>query len=488
MQTALDTPDIQPDTLEAIQEAIRIELARNSLYGFVMYTKPDYLMGWVHEVICRELDDFLAASIRGESPRLMLTMPPRHGKTELASIRFPAYALGRYPHIGIISTSYSSTLTRRANKEIQRIIDSKEYGVIFPATKLGAKMSGYTRNSDEFEVVGNKGFFKGVGVGGGLTGFGATILQIDDPFKNRAEADSITIRENVWDWYTSSFYTRLAPGGGIIIINTRWHEDDLSGRLLQMSKDDMYADKWRVVNFKAIATEDEEHRKEGEALHPERYSVSLLNSIKTAVGSRDWSALYQQEPVPDGGAVFKREWLKYHHYTRNEHPNFDSVALSWDMAFKDTAGSDYVVGQVWGKKGPDLYLMDQVRGRMDFTATVKAFKMMCEAWKPAQAKYVEDKANGTAVINILQKEIPGIIPVTPDGGKVARSHAVTPYFESGNIYIPHHSIAPWVVDYETELLTFPSGKHDDQVDASTQAIGKMLQQWSVMDLFRSKEA
>lgn len=412
------------------------------------------------------------------------TFIPTHN-SELASRRFPAYALGRYPDMSIISTSYSADLSSRMNRDVQRIIEDDRYGTLFSGTKLYGKnirtvsSGAYLRNSDIFEVVGRKGVYKSAGVGGGITGMGGDCLIIDDPFKNRAEADSPTIRENIWDWYTSSFYTRKSPGGGILLINTRWHTDDLSGRLLAMEN----GDKWRVVNFKAIATEDEEHRKAGEPLHPERYDLGELLSIKATIGSRDWSALYQQEPVPDGGSIFKDEWIQYHNYTRSFMPRFDSIVSSWDMAFKDGKDTDFVVGQIWAKKGADVYLLDQVRARMDFSATLNAFRRLCQKWPEASAKYVEDKANGPAVINTLCKEIPGIVPINPEGGKEARAHAVTPYWEAGNVYLPNPNNAPWIVDYITELLTFPSSAHDDQVDATTQAQNKLLGGLSIVKAF-----
>lgn len=204
----------------AILADIRKALARSCLAAFVRYTMPGYKMGWVHEEICSELDAFLADVVAGRSPRLMLTMPPRHGKSELASRRFPAYALGRYPDLSIISTSYAADLSSRMNRDVQRVIDSPEYRELFPGTALYGKNTrtigdgSYLRNSDIFEVVGHAGCYRSAGVGGGITGMGGHIVIVDDPFKDRASADSPTIRQNVWDWYTSTLYTRLAPGRG----------------------------------------------------------------------------------------------------------------------------------------------------------------------------------------------------------------------------------------------------------------------------------
>ena len=454
--------------------AMRMGLARACLIGFVLYTAPNYQAGWVHEEICRELDDFLESVAAGRSPRLMITVPPRHGKSELASRRFPAYVFGRYPDMSIISTSYGADLSSRMNRDIQRIMDGDDYRVLFPDTALSGKnirtvaAGNYLRNSDIFEVVGHAGSYRSAGVGGGITGMGGNILIIDDPIKDRAEADSPTIREKVWDWYTSTLYTRLAPGGGILLIQTRWHMDDLAGRLLEAARADE-GDQWRVVNFPAIAESDEPHRKAGEALHPERYSLEQLHKYKAALGSRDWEALYQQHPTPDGGAIFRKEWLRF--WTPADLPaRFDKTLISWDMTFKDGDDTDFVVGQVWGRAGGRFFLLDQVRGRMDFVATVAAFLALTEKWPRALEKLVEDKANGPAVISSLKSRISGIIPINPDGSKTARAHAVTPLFEAGNVFIPHPQACGWAADYAAELLQFPAAAHDDQVDATTQAL------------------
>lgn len=455
-------------------EYLPLLLARSCLGGFVQYLNPEYIMEPVHVKICQELDDFLLAVLERRSPRLMLTMPPRHGKSELASRRFPAYAFGRCPDLQIIAASYSSDLSSRMNRDVQRVIDSPEYAQVFPATRLYGKnirttaQGAFMRNSDIFEIVNHKGVYRSAGVGGGITGMGADFAIIDDPFKDRAEADSATIRNNVWDWYTSTLYTRLSAGGGVLVINTRWHMDDLSGRLLEAEKRGE-GDKWRVVNFPAIATEDEPFRAKGEALSPIRFPLEVLEQYRQTIGSRDWEALYQQKPVPDGGAIFQRDWIRF--WLPKDLPErFDQVVISWDMAFKDGDCNDFVVGQVWGRAGADRFLLDQVRGRMGFTQTVQAFKALAGKWPQARAKLVEDKANGPAVIDSLKHEIPGIIPVTPEGSKTARAHAVTTYFEAGNVHLPDPQACDWAKEYVAELLQFPSGAHDDQVDATTQAL------------------
>ena len=462
---------------------LQTELARNWLGAFVLATQPGYEMGWLHERICDELDQFLLDVAAGRSPRLMITVPPRHGKSTIASRCFPAYALGRFPDMQMIGTSYSAELASAMNRDVQRIIDSDEYRRIFPATTIAgynaAKTGHWARNADYFEVVGRQGCYRSAGVGGGLTGFGTSCAIIDDPVKNRAEADSPTVRNAVWNWYTSTLYTRLAPGGGVIVILTKWHEDDLAGRLLDAQARGE-GDVWRVVNFPAIAEHDEEHRKKGEALHPERFPLEALERIRLAIGTRDWEALYQQHPAPEGGAIFREEWLQRTWLPKDLPSRFDQIVQSWDLAFKGSDSSDFVVGQLWGKHGADLFLLDQLRGRWSFTESVEMVRAMtdrCAQRFPRVSPriLIEDKANGPAVIDTLRREVSGIIPVEPDGSKVARAHAVTALFEAGNVLLPDRSIAPWVDEFRLELLRFPAGAHDDQVDAATQGIRRLTQ-------------
>lgn len=449
--------------LPTIQE-IRLAKARKSLAYFTLHTKPDYLLGWVHKEICDELDRFLQDVADKKSPRLIITMPPRSGKSELVSRRFPAFALGRNPELQIIATSYSSDLSQRFNRDVQRVIDDEKYFELFPKTKLNNSRvrtdsrGSYIRTSDLFEIVGHAGAYRSCGVGGGITGQGADILIIDDPIKDRAQAGSKTIRDSIWDWYTSTAYTRLSPGGGVIVMATRWHTDDLIGRLIQRMGE---GDTFRIVNYPAIAEHDELHRKAGEALHPERYPLSTLLQIQKTIGSRDWEALYQQHPVPDGGALFKVEWFR--RWTASSlPPEFDHTLMSWDMTFKDSKNSDYVVGQVWGKKGPNFYLLDQVRGQWDFVKTKEMVRVLAQKWPRVVRKLVEDKANGSAVISELKSTVSGFVPITPTESKEARASSVTPYFEAGNVFIPEDTAAPWVPHYVSELLEFPAGSHDDQ--------------------------
>ena len=456
--------EVKAEIIRRAENELKIREARNNLLSFISVTYKDYKIGWVHREICQTLDNFLKDLIEGKRPRLIITMPPRSGKSEIVSRRFPAYFLGKYPDLSIISVSYSASLAEDFSRDVQRIIDSDEYKKIFPNTKLSDKKDkNYKRTSDFFEIVDHKGVYCSAGVGGSITGKGCDILIIDDPIKNRQEANSETVRKKIYDWYSSTAYTRLSPIGGVIMMCTRWHLDDLIGKVLS----DKNQKPFHVISYPAIAEHDEPHRKQGEALHPERFSLEILNEIKSTLSTADWLSLYQQKPVPEGGAIFETSKIRY--YDESSEPKrFDQIVGSWDMTFKENKSSDFVVGQLWGRKGADFYLLDMVRDRMDFVKTLKVFINFANKHKKCNCWLVEDKANGTAIISTLKKHISGIIPITPKESKQERAYAITPYLEAGNIFFPKNQ--NFTKDLEEEMLQFPAGAHDDTVDSMTQAL------------------
>ena len=456
--------EVKAEIIRRAENELKIREARNNLLSFISVTYKDYKIGWVHQEICQTLDLFLKDLIDGKRPRLIITMPPRSGKSEIVSRRFPAYFLGKYPDLSIISVSYSASLAEDFSRDVQRIIDSDEYKKIFPNTKLSDKKDkNYKRTSDIFEIVGHKGVYCSAGVGGGITGKGCDILIIDDPIKNRQEANSENTRKKIFDWYSSTAYTRLSPIGGVIMMCTRWHLDDLIGKVLN----DKNQKPFHVISYPAIAEHDEPHRKQGEALHPERFSLEILNEIKSTLSASDWLSLYQQRPTPEGGAIFETSKIRY--YDESSEPKrFDQIVGSWDMTFKENKTSDFVVGQLWGRKGSEFYLLDMVRDRMDFVKTLKVFINFANKHKNCNCWLVEDKANGTAIISTLKKHISGIIPITPKESKQERAYAITPYLEAGNIFFPKNQ--KFTKDLEEEMLQFPAGAHDDTVDSMTQAL------------------
>jgi hypothetical protein len=316
----------------------------DNLLDFTLATFPGYQVNWHHELICRKLD----AWERGDIKRLMLFLPPRHGKTQLASRQLPAYIFGKNPDASIITASYSGDLSSQNNRDVQRIIDSRAYQGLFPKTCLYGKnvrteaYGTYLRNSDLFEIVGYKGIYQSAGIGGGITGRGFEYGIIDDPIKNRAEAESESYREMIFSWYTSTFYTRQdSEDARILLILTRWHEDDLAGRLLehQLNGGD-YADQWEVVSLPAIAENDptqNDPRQSGEALWPGKFSLEALQRIKENIGVYDWEALYQQRPQPPGGGKIKRDWFQ----VIDRAPEGLRWSRFWDLAVSTKTSADY---------------------------------------------------------------------------------------------------------------------------------------------------
>lgn len=454
--------------------------APSNLLAFTRFTKRDFSVNWHHRVAASALEMF----VRREIPNLMLFMPPRVGKTELASKRTPAWAMGIQPNLNIIATSYAADLAAKNNRAVQRIIDTQEYRDVFPLTTLAGKDAAadvpgtWMRNNSGFEVVGHRGVYRSTGVGGGITGQGGDLIFIDDPIKNMQEALSETRRKSIYEWYQSTLYSRRESGAGICLIMTRWHEEDLAGKILLEEPGE-----WEVVSFPMIhegpaplSYNVSEHfsrmdkRRAGDPLWPAKYDELECMKIKKAVGSRSWTGLYQQRPAPAEGNIVKRE-----HFSRRWRAlpaKFDEMIISVDCSFKKTTDSDYVAMGVWGRIGAEKYLCDQVREKLGFVATTDALRDLSARWPKAVAKIIEEKANGAAVIDYLKKEVPGLIPYNPDkdGSKEARFVAVSPEIEAGNVILPDPSVAPWIADYVNELVSFPNAAHDDQVDQTSMAL------------------
>jgi len=410
------------------------------------------------------------AVARGECKRLIIEMPPRHGKSETTSVKFPAWYLGRHPQRRIITASHTATLAARFSMRARN--DFAQYAPEVFGLQVNPEVSAMYRwdvLDPDAEPGTPPGGMIAAGIGGPITGHGADLAIIDDPHKGAEDANSQVQRDAVWDWFRYVLRTRLMPDAAIILVLTRWHEDDLAGRLIAQAAADPEADQWTILRLPALAEDDDDPlgREHGKALWPERYDKRALEAIKATVGSYVWAALYQQRPAPAEGGVFKRDWWRFY---RQPPTRFDELIQSWDMAFKDTKTSNYVVGQIWGRSGADKYLLDQVRARLDFPGTIQAVRSLSAKWPKARAKLVEDRANGPAVIATLKREVSGLIAVEPQGSKEARAAAVSPEVEAGNVYLPDPAIAPWIHDYIEELAAFPTGQYDDQVDATTQAL------------------
>jgi predicted phage terminase large subunit-like protein len=307
------------------------------------------------------------------------------------------------------------------------------------------------------------GAYYAVGRGGSLTGRGADLLLIDDPLKDREEANSAAVRKHLHDWYADVAFTRLQPGGAVIIINTRWHEEDLSGYLLSEHPDE----EWDLVSLPAIAEEDEEHRREGEALWPARFPLEAIKRIKAVLGSASFASLYQQHPSAVEGTIFKRAWWRYY----SQMPTFRRIVQSWDTAFKTGKANDYSACTTWGEATTGFYLLHAWRGRVEFPELCTKAKGFGGEWKP-NAVLVEDKASGQSLVQTLAREtrLP-VLPIKVSSDKVARANAVTPLCEAGRVFLPVE--AGWLEEYVDELSSFPVAKHDDYTDTTSMALEYM---------------
>lgn len=424
------------------------DIARSRLLPFCKGVRAEYETPYHVKKIAYALERLEARKIK----RLMIFMPPRHGKSTLANEMFPARYMGRNPGHNIITTTYSQEVASDMGRKVRNLVNQPSYQNIFPGTTLTEDSAAAHRFS-----VSTGGSYYAVGAGGALTSRGADLIIIDDIHKNKAEAKSEAIVKRIHEWYGPVLYTRLSPNGIIVLIQTRWTENDLPGHLIDKEGND-----WEVLSMPAISDE-------GLALWPERYPIENLEAIKRTIGTQDFTALYQQRPSPEEGEVVKRAWWKYWQSL----PSFDTVIQSWDLTYKDSHMSDFVVGTVWGKKGADKFLIDMVRKRMSFTQTLEAFKALTEKWPQATAKLVEEAANGAALIDTLRKKITGIIPIRPRGSKLIRAQSVSPQVESGNVYLPDPVLFPWAQDVIEEWATFPNGKNDDIVDSMTQALTRL---------------
>jgi predicted phage terminase large subunit-like protein len=432
------------------------------------------------------IDDELVRVFDQPDGRLIISMPPQEGKSTRAAKDFPIWALTQNRDLRIVTASYGQELANRNGRAIRNTITAHQ-------NILGLGIARDNGSVHDWTLDGRDGGVLSVGRGSGVTGRPADLLVIDDPLKDRAEADSQTIRDTCWDWWTDALSARLAPGAPVILILTRWHEDDLAGRLLAAEDGHL----WRVVNIPAQAESEDDPlgREPGEYMQSARDNGRRRrnwDAIKIRVGSRTWASLYQGRPAPAEGGILKRGWWRTYdqplalptgqmaEVDGEQVPvmaalDADAELLqSWDMAFKGTAKSDFVVGQVWLKRGANAYLVDQVRGRFDFPDTVKQFRLLSAKWPQAVLKIVEDKANGPAVIASLANEIAGIVPEQPDGSKEARASAVAAVIEAGNVWLPSAQLAPWIGDLVEEAAAFPNGTNDDQVDALTQALKRQL--------------
>ena len=433
------------------------DFAFSRLISYAAYQWPGYRDAAHHRLIARHLE----AVERGEIKRLMITMPPRHGKSMLASEFFPAWYIGRNPDHYVVTATYAQELADDFGRKVKNQIEDEAYKAIFPGVALAddsksAKRFHIDGNLGGFEhSTGQRGAFYAVGVGGPLTGRGAHLLLIDDPVKNREDAESEIIRKKTKDWYTSTAYTRLMPGGRIVVIQTRWHEDDLAGWL----QTEHAHEGWVVLDLPAI-------NEAGEALWPDQYDIPALEKIRRALPPRDWSALYQQRPSPETGDYFKREWIR----TVNVIPPRDSLNIYGASDYAVTSeGGDYTVHVVVGMDPEGrLYLLDLWRGQSSSDVWIESFCDLVLKWKPiGWAEETGQIRSGIGPhLERRQRERKAFVfreAFPTRGDKAVRAQSIRGRMALDGLYVQKD--APFLAELIREMMSFPVGVHDDQVDA-----------------------
>ena len=454
--------------MELSQKDILCELGRRDIRYFIKYTHKNYIFSDFSLTVMKALEQFLIDLEQEQRPILIIEAPPQHGKSELASRKFPAYALGKNPNYRIAGCSYSSDLAISMNRDIQRIMLDDSYASIFPNSSLNKKRVAIMdnealRNSDRFDIIGHKGYYVCCGVGGALTGKSVDIGIIDDPVKNMQEARSQAIKENLINWYQSVFLTRLSKNSGQLIMATRWAVDDLIGYIIDKNKDNKRV---KVLKFPAI-------NEKGQALIPELHPLEQLLEQKEMMDTSSWSALYQQEPILIGGNIIKGEWFRIYEIL----PKFKQIYITADTAMKVKEANDYSVLQCWGRTElngfTDYYLIDMLRGKWESPELLERTQLFYLKYKKigCSCLFIEDKASGTGLIQSLQRKRIPVQAITPIKDKYMRLSEVLPLIKSGYVYIPEK--AEWKLDFLSECEAFSadmSHVHDDMIDAMTMGL------------------
>lgn len=468
------------------------ELASRHLREFVQQAwavvepATAFVPGWHLDAIC----DHLQAVTSGQIRNLLITLPPRHMKSLAVSVFWLCWEWIRSPERRWLFSSYAETLSLRDSVQCRRLLQSpwyrKNWGDRFVLTSDQNEKRRFENSKSGYRIASS--------VGGSNTGEGGDRIVVDDPH-NVNDAESDLVRQGAIAWWDTVMSTRMndPKTGAKVIVMQRVHERDLGGHVLEQGGYEHLClpAEYEGSRKTTVIGWSDPRQQTGELLCPERFGRAEIEELKRRLGSYAAAAQLQQRPSPAEGGLIKRHWWRFWQPrgaalppVMVKHPDgtvgavmptvlpefFDETLQSWDCAFKDLKSSDYVVGQVWARKSADRFLLDQDRRQMDCPATMEAIRNLTAKWPRARAKLIEDKANGSAVVQMLRHELPGMLPVEPEGGKIARVSAVSPQIESGNVYLPHPAIAPWVEGFIEECAAFPHGRHDDQVDAMSQAL------------------
>jgi predicted phage terminase large subunit-like protein len=415
---------------------------------------PNFSWDWRHLVFIRgKLEQLKRGEIAGKK-HLMINCPPRHGKSEQGTVRWPVYLLEQDPTQRVGIAAYNQRLANKFSRKARKIAQTR------------IEISYERKAVEEWETA-QGGSLRAVGIGGGITGDGVHWLIIDDPVRGRADVISDAIRESTWEWFTDDLYTRLEPGGHIVLTMTRWHEDDMAGRILASD----FADEWEVINLPALAEENDPlDRKYGEALCPERYDEKALAAIKRVL-DEEFDSLYQGNPTRAEGNIFKRVWMNKR-YNPQFLPTFYNKVQTIDSSFKTGVGNDYSVIATWATDDIDYYLLDIWREKVEMPDLLTAIKDQYGKWHP-NAVLIEDAASGQSATQTIRRttRIP-VIPysVNEKGSKVARAEGIAPLFRVDKVQLPDGQGCEWIDDWIKEHCGFPTAAHDDQVDTTSMAL------------------
>lgn len=457
---------IEPGTIERLNKLLERQSflaearsAHDGLLSFSKFTVPIFKAPPHVQLLIEQLE----AVERGEVTRLCISVPPRHGKSFLTSELYPAWHLGRNPQHFVIAATYAQELADDFGRKVRNQMIDERYHSIFP----GATISDDSRSIQKFTTTQGGSYFA-VGAGGPITGRGANLLLIDDIFKGREEADSEATRKRTIDWYRNIAYTRLMPGkSAIVIIGTRWHEEDLIGWVLENTPHE----EWTVINLPALAERNDVlGRAPGEPLWPEAFPLERLNNIKKTIGTRAWSSLYQQSPVADEGNIFKRGWWK--EWTQEKPPVCQFILQSYDTAFTEKETGGHTAIQTWGIFVDDnniqqAVLLSCLDESLSYPDLRRKSLELFKKWQP-DAVLIEYKASGQSLAQELMRAGIPVIKYNPDRDKVARAHSVAPLVEAGKVWVPKGKV--WAEEFVNQCSSFPYSRRKDMVDAFTQAM------------------
>ena len=460
--------DEQEKVLRLLKELKEVEGQEQARAGFMPFIRrvwPAFIEGKHHKLMVEAFERV----IHGDLKRLIINMPPRHTKSEFASYLLPAWFLGQYPEKKVIQTAHTAELSVGFGRKVRNLVDSEDYKEIFPDLALRADSKAAGRWSTS-----KGGEYFAIGVGGAVTGKGADLLIIDDPHSEQeGQSADPAVFDKVYDWYTSGPRQRLQPGGAIIIVMTRWHKRDLTGKIIKTSVQREGMDEWELIEFPAIMPS-------GNALWPEFWSIEELEALKSELPAPKWNAQYQQDPSAEESALIKREW--WQKWEDKKPPECEFIIQSWDTAFLKTQRADYSACTTWGvfykpdANGiiqPNIILLDAYKERLEFPELKKCAMEMYKEFEP-DACIVEAKAAGTPLIFELRAMGIPVGEYTPSRGndKISRVNAVSDLFASGIVWCPETRFAEEVIE---EFAAFPAGEHDDLVDSSTQALLRFRQ-------------